>query len=258
MQESTIALRGTKLHMRRAGSGPPLLFLHGAQGLAGWPRALEILARDFTVLAPDHPSFGASDMPPWLERIEDLAYFYLDLLEAEGLSGVHIVGQSIGGWIGLEMAVRNTARLKSLTLVASAGLRVKGVPRADMFIVRPEELAALLFVDRALADETARDYADPAQAELHIRNRVAAARMAWNPRLCNPALAKWLHRVNVPTHLLWGDSDRIIPPAHAEAFKELISGSKVTILPSCGHVPHVERPDQFASAVAGFIRQEAS
>ena len=86
------------------------------------------------MIAPEHPGFGESDTPDWLDTIEDLAYFYLDLLEQLKLSGVHLVGLSLGGWIAAELAVRSTQRLASLTLAGAAGLRCPGVEQIDPFL----------------------------------------------------------------------------------------------------------------------------
>src|SRR5206468_12145930 len=103
----------------------------------------------------DHPGFGGSEAPAWIDDISDLAYCYLDAIEALGLSGVHILGQSLGGWIALEMAVRSTQRLRSLTLISPAGIHVKGVRKADIFIIDPEEQARLAYADPKLGEEAA-------------------------------------------------------------------------------------------------------
>ena len=256
MTESAIDIRGTKLHLRREGQGETLLFLHGVQGLAGWTPALANLARRFTVLAPDHPGFGQSDNPDWIEDVPDLGLFYLDLLDALDLRQVHVVGHSLGGWIALEMAVCSTARVKSLTLVDTAGLRVAGIARGDMFICSPSELTRLLFADaKSGASWLAQWQESLAQQEIYDRNRYAAAKLTWQPRLFNPKLEKWLHRVDVPTHIIWGDQDRVIPPAYAAALQERIAGAQVTMLPGCGHLLDIERPDLFADAVTGFIER---
>src|SRR6187551_1603924 len=100
----TIEINGCKVSLRRGGSGVPLLYLHGTDGLAEWPAMLDTLAERFDVIAPDHPGFGASDVPPWIDDVSDVAYLYLDAIEKLGLSRLHVVGQSLGGWIALEMA----------------------------------------------------------------------------------------------------------------------------------------------------------
>lgn len=254
----TIDVRGCKTHVRRMGKGPTLLYLHGMRGLYGEPPFLQRLAERYEVIAPDHPGFGSSDDPEWLDSIGDLAYFYADFIDALELRDVHLVGHSIGGWIALQLAVRSSANLRSLSLVSSAGIRVKGVPRADTFLVSPEELANLLFVNGELANEFVEQEADPERFQFNFKNQVTSAKLTWQPRLCDPQLSKWLHRITIPTFILWGDSDRIIPPQYAEALHGAIAGSTVQILPQCGHVPTVEKPDLFVGAISGFIQKVAS
>jgi len=213
----TIDLQGCKLSLARGGEGPPLIYLHGTDGLADWPVLLDRLAGRFDVIAPDHPGFGGSEAPAWIDDISDLAYCYLDAMQVLGLSGVHIIGQSLGGWIALEMAVRSAQRLRSLTLISSAGIHVKGVRKADIFIIDPEEQARLAYADPKLGEEAAARTATEKYQDLAVLNRIASARFGWQPRFFNPRLERWLHRVNIPTHIIWGDGDRIIPPAYAEA-----------------------------------------
>ena len=250
----TIEINGCKLSLARGGKGVPLMYLHGPDGLADWPAILDTLAQRFDVIVPDHPGFGASEAPAWIDDISDVAYCYLDAIETLGLSGVHVVGQSLGGWIALEMAVRSTERLRSLTLISSAGIHVKGVPKTDIFIVDPEELARLTYVDPKIGEEAATRAGAEKYQELAILNRIASARFGWQPRFFNPRLERWLHRVNVPTHVIWGDGDRIIPPAYAEAFHRLIPGSTLTMIPNAGHLPHVERAAAVAQAMQTFLR----
>jgi pimeloyl-ACP methyl ester carboxylesterase len=249
--ETSVGVRGCNLHVRRAGAGEPLLFLHGIQGISTWPRSLDLLAEHFEVIAPDHPGFGRSDDADWIDDISDLAYFYLDTLDVLGLAEVHLVGQSIGGWTALDMAIRSSSRLKSLTLVSAAGIRVTGVPRADTFICTHDELARLLFAGNG-ADWHA-EWSAPELGDIYDRNRIAAAKLSWQPRLFDPKLEKWLHRIDVPTHIVWGEDDAVLPPAYATALQKRIAGAHVTLLPACGHLVHLERPDLFSAGVRAFI-----
>jgi pimeloyl-ACP methyl ester carboxylesterase len=250
----TIEINGCKLSLRRGGSGVPLMYLHGTDGLAEWPVMLDTLAEKFDVIAPDHPGFGASEVPPWIDDVSDVAYLYLDAIEKLGLSRLHVVGQSLGGWIALEMAVRSTARLRSLTLISSAGIHVKGVPKADIFMIDPEEQARLAYADAQAGEAAAARAAADKYQDQAVLNRIASARFGWQPRFFNPRLERWLHRVNVPTHVIWGDQDRIIPPAYGAAFHRLIPGSKLTTIPDAGHLPHVERADAVANAMHSFLQ----
>ena len=250
----TVEINGCKLGFARGGKGPPLVYLHGTDGLSEWPALLDTLAESFDVIAPDHPGFGGSEAPAWIDDISDLAYCYLDAIEALGLSGVNIVGQSLGGWIALEMAVRSTERLRSLTLISAAGIHVKGVPKSDIFIIDPEELARLAYADPKLGEEAAARASSDKYQDIAILNRIASARFGWQPRFFNPRLERWLHRVKIPTHIIWGEGDRIIPPAYAEAFHRLIPGSTLTMIANAGHLPHVERADDVAQAIQKFLR----
>jgi pimeloyl-ACP methyl ester carboxylesterase len=252
--ESAVEINGSTLHLRRGGRGAPLLFLHGTDGLAEWPAILDTLAASFEVIVPDHPGFGASTLAPWADDISDLAYVYLGLIEKLDLAAVHVVGHSLGGWIALEMAVRSTQRLRSLTLIASAGIHVKGVPKADIFMLDPEEQARLAYADPALGEAAATRAAADKYQDQAILNRLASARFGWQPRFFNPRLERWLCRVDVPTHIVWGEHDRIIPQAYAQALHRRIAGSTLTVVPGAGHLPHVERTAEVASAMQSFLK----
>jgi pimeloyl-ACP methyl ester carboxylesterase len=248
-KETTLKLDGCDLFVRRAGNGPPLLFLHGARGFPGWLPFFQSLSERFDVIVPDHPGFGRSSVPDWLDDVGDLAYFYQDLLAHLNLSSVHLVGHSIGGWMALEIAVRSTQRLKTLTLINSAGIRIKGKPIANIFIMDREESARAAFADPKLIAAQLDMPMTPELQETMVKNQAATARLAWQPRLFNPKLHKWLHRVTIPTLIVWGDKDGIIPPDYAAAFNEAIAGSRVTMVPGVAHSPHVENPAAVLDAI---------
>jgi pimeloyl-ACP methyl ester carboxylesterase len=251
---TTIDVNGGRLALRRGGGGEPLLYLHGTDGLTEWPAMLDRLAERYEVIAPDHPGFGASALPSCIDDVSDLAYFYLDAIAALGLTGLHVVGQSLGGWIALEMAVRSTQRLRTLTLISSAGIHVKGTPKADIFIIDPEEQARLAYADPKLGEAAAERATTQKFSDAAVLNRIASARYGWQPRFFNPRLERWLHRVDVPTHIIWGERDRIIPPVYAQAFHRLIPGSRVSMIARAGHLPHVERENEVAAAIQHFLQ----
>ena len=247
-----IEVDGCKLNLRRGGSGEPLLYLHEAGGAPAVLPFMEKLAERFDVLVPEHPGFGASDEPGWLENMHDLAYFYLDVLESLELRGVHLVGSSLGGWLALEMAVRDASRLKSLVLVGPAGISVPGVAPGDVFLWSPEELARNLFFDPALAEKMLAQPVTPELLDVSLKNRHTVARLGWEPRMHDPFLRKWLHRVNVPVKIVWGEADKILPVAYAREFKRLMPGAEIDIIPRCGHLPQAERPEEFCDIVMRF------
>jgi pimeloyl-ACP methyl ester carboxylesterase len=251
---STLAIRDCNIRLMRGGQGRPLLFLHGGSGAGAWLPFLSTLATRFDVLVPEHPGFGSSDTPPWLDNVADLANFYLDFLDVLDLNGVHLVGHSLGGWIAVELAVRNTNRLASLTLVAASGIHVNGVEQVDIFLSSDEQRIRDLFYDQRLA-EAVLPIALRAEAEdAGIKNRMSTAKLTWHPRNHDPNLHKWLHRIDVPTLLIWGDHDRLIPKEYAYAYQRLIPGAQVAIIPDCGHAPQIEQEHAFTGAIESFTR----
>src|SRR5262249_22054242 len=121
-----LSIRGTPIHLLREGSGPALLFLHGAGGAGRWLLFQERLARCFKVYSPTPPGDGGSPAAEWIEHISDLAFHYLDVLDTLGLERAHLVGASFGGWIAAEIATMASHRLQSLVLIDPVGIRVDG------------------------------------------------------------------------------------------------------------------------------------
>jgi pimeloyl-ACP methyl ester carboxylesterase len=247
--ESFVELNGCRTHLRRAGKGQPLLFLHGASGAPVIMPFMRTLAASFDVLVTEHPGYGRSDEPEWLENIHDMAYFYLDFLQKLDLKDVVLVGSSMGGWIAAEVAVRDTSRLKSVVLVSPAGLSAPGVLPADIFLLPPEDMVRALFLDQKLAEARLAEPVTPESIDMALKNRHTTARLAWEPRLHDPHLAKWLHRIDVPVTIVWGEQDRILPVGLAAEFKKHLPGAKLEIIPNCGHLPHAEKHDQFVRIV---------
>ncbi len=247
-----LEIDGCRINLRRGGAGAPLLYLHGASGAPVVMPFMEKLAGSFDVLVPEHPGFGLSGEPEWLENIHDLAYFYLDFLRHLDLRNVLVVGSSIGGWLALEMAVRDAARIRSLVLVGPAGISAPGVQPADIFMWSPEELVRNLFHDQKLAEARLAEPVTPEQVDIALKNRHTAARLAWEPRLHDPFLHKWLHRVTVPVKIVWGENDTILPVAYARAFQKLMPHAELEIIPTCGHLPQAEKADRFCDSVLRF------
>jgi pimeloyl-ACP methyl ester carboxylesterase len=258
IDEQTVSVRGTALRTVRAGRGEPLLFLHGGAGFEGMGAALRKLSERHDCIAPQHPGFGGSPVPPWLDRVADLANFYLDFIAQQGLRGVHLVGYDLGGWIAAEMAVRNTSALRSLTLVGSQGLHVPGTETADVFLGSYDQVLRNTIHDPAVLDKLLATPVTEQDSEVRIRDREIAARLTWQPRGHDPHLAKWLHRIDIPTLVVWGELDRLLPLAVGEGWRERVPGAELAVIPQCGHAPHLERPDAFAQAFQAFSSRRSA
>ncbi len=175
-----------------------------------------------------------------------MAYFYLDFLKQLNLRNVTIVGSSMGGWMAMEIAVRDTSRLKSLVLVSPAGIAAPGARPADIFLMPPEVLVRNLFVDQKLAEAR---LAAPEDVDVALKNHSTTARLAWEPRLHDPFLPKWLHRIDVPVKIIWGREDRILPVGISKELKRLMPGAELHVMDNVGHLPHAERVDEFVDIV---------
>ena len=250
---SDLKVRDVTLKVHRAGSGNTVLFLHGAGGVPQWLPFFDALAEHYEVLVPEHPGFGGSDDPPWLRSIADLALFYLDLLEEAGLDRIHLIGNSLGGWLAAELLIRDRSRFKSLVQLAPAGIRVKGVPPGDNFIWGPEEALRNLYHDQSYADRILSLTPSEAQVDVMLHNRFTVAKLGWQPRWYDPDLEKWLHRIKLPALVVWGENDKIMPPAYAALWKERLPDARLVMLEACGHLPHVEHAATVARHVRDFF-----
>ncbi len=205
------------------------------------------------MIAPEHPGF-AGKLPDWMMSTGDVAFFYLDMLRALALEEVHLVGHSIGGWIAAEIAIRSTQRIRSLSLLAPAGVAAADADYPDIFLWAPEDTTRRQFHDAALAETQLRAQAERG-VDAALQNRAALARLAWNPRLHNPQLEHWLHRIDVPTLLIWGEEDRIVPFACHRPFLQRIAGARLISLPGAGHADALLRPDDAGVRLDAFFRE---
>lgn len=252
---TTVTVQGVTIRLHRLGHGAPVLFLHGAGGLAQWLPFYDALGDGFELLVPEHPGFGASDDPPWIRDVPDLAMFYLDFIEALRLDRFHLIGHSLGGWVAAEMLVRDRARCRSLTLIAPAGVRIKGLPSGDLFIWNPEETQRNLYYDQSFADAVLAQRPSEEQIDVMLKNRFTATKFGWQPRWFDPHLEKWLHRIKLPTLVIWGEDDKIFPVAYAERWRELLPEARVVTLARCGHVPQLEQAQAVIAETRAFLKE---
>lgn len=252
----SMTVRSTPVRVMRKGQGAPLLLLRGDDASEGWRDYMETLAQSFDVIAPEHPGFGGAAKPEWLDGVSDMANFYLDMIEALGLDGVSLVGLGLGGWIAADMALRARGRIASLTLSDAPGLKIDGVEGIDLFLVSEEQGIADKFADKAKADSELAYKLTPETEDTRIANQMVIAQMAWSPRWHDPALRRWIHRIDLPTLIVWGEKDAIVPLAHAREWGKLIKGARIEVIPNCGHTPYIENPKAFLAAVSKFLADE--
>jgi pimeloyl-ACP methyl ester carboxylesterase len=248
---STVTLCGAAIEMKRAGAGRPMLVLHGGGGSPRFLPAMQKLAEQFDVFIPQAPGFGGTPAPAWLETIADLANFYLEFLTQFDLKRVHLVGLSLGGWTAAELALRDPSRLASLTLMDAPGIAAPGIEPRDPSSVSEEQITRDTYFDPKLAAD-ARTRAAAGNPAVAQANRQLVKKLAWQHRNHDPLLQRWLSRIRIPTHIVWGENDRLFPPVYGETWAKAIAGAKLTVIPRCGHLPIQEQPEAFATAVAAF------
>ncbi len=256
MRETTIDVRGAKIRALEAGSGAPVLYLHGMDGPRADPLLME-LARSHRVIAPEIPGFGRSAVPPWMTSVADAALFGLDLVEALKIDRLHLVGHCIGGWIAAEMAVRHATPFASLALVSPMGVQSATPPKDDVFIPSPDAVLRAQFHDAALAEKEIAARAGE-DIDIVLQNRTGLARLGWTPRFANLQLPHWLHRIHAPTLILWGEQDRVVPPDCADIFRREILRAEVLLYAGCGHAVPWECGADAARRIAALIAQPFS
>ena len=250
--------RGARVRVLEAGSGAPVVFLHGAGGLLDENPFLDELATRYRVYAPELPGYGESLGEELLEDMLDFALHGWDVVAALGLERPNIVGHSMGGMIAAEMAAVAPHDLAKLVLVSAAGLWIPEHPIPDIFAFLPHEYAQVLFHDPAAGQALLTGGLDftnmQALADFYVANsrRMATAGKILFP-IPNRRVAKRLYRVTAETLVVWGKQDRLIPPVYGEKWIQLIPDARLVQLDAAGHMLPYEQPRACATVVANFI-----
>lgn len=247
---------GMNLEVLRRGKGKkPLVIFYDEEALTLESPILDALDGSFQAAIVSPPGFGASDRPDWIETIDDCAYICMDALDALKVRDATVIGFGLGGWLAAEIAIKSTHNMARLVLVDPFGIKVGGpLDRdiQDIWFLSPEKLLEAKYAD---IEKGKIDYTVMPESKLEIiaRNKESYARFCWMPYMHNTKLRGRLHRINVPTLVVWGEKDGIITPAYGRAFAREIPGAKFTTIAKAGHFPHIEQPEAFLKAIAGFV-----
>ncbi len=255
--EGTTQIAGANLHIVKGGSGDPLLVLHDEMGPTAPLQFTEELARDFTLHMPSHPGFGITERLEWIMNMRDLAGWYLRALEELGLDRVNVLGFSLGGWLAAEMACQSPQSFNKMALVAPSGILPPTGEILDMFLIVAREYLEVGLLDPNSTREfpsICPEEPSPEQVELWEVAREEAARLCWRPYMYHPALPHLLGRLkDLPTLLVWGEQDAVVPASAGEAYQQAIQGARLEILPGCGHHPELEKTEEFVGLVRDFF-----
>jgi pimeloyl-ACP methyl ester carboxylesterase len=255
----TLDLPQGKITVSRKGSGQQILLLHGGGGpVINLPFA-DALAENYELISPVHPGYNGTPAPDHFDGMSDLVHFYLDVLDAIDIDNAILIGFSMGGWLAAELASISCEKFSRLILVDAVGVKHGGPTDrdiADVFGLPGDKLAQIMWHDASKAPDPA-DMTDE-QMEMMAGNRNALALYTWEPYMHNPKLRHWLHRIDIPTLLIWGASDGLVPPDYGRKYAALIPGAKFVEIPEAGHSPHGEQPEKFVQAVTQFVGEGAA
>lgn len=254
MELKTIQTRHAPVRYLEGGSGQPLVFLHGAGGLTPQDPFVAALAERFHVHAPFLPGYGDSEEAPSLRDMLDFTLHTADVVEALGLKDPILVGHSMGGMIAAEMAAVAPNDFSRLVLLCPAGLWLDDHPIPDIFATLPYEMPGLLFHDAeagAAMMTSGLAVDDPGFLQTYLVTNARQLGMAGKILFPIPerGLASRLYRVKARTLLVWGDSDRLVPPVYAQEFKRLIPAAQLVSVPEAGHMIHWEKTRACVEAV---------
>jgi len=237
------------------GGGRPFLLLHGGAGPQSVDGFADLLAAQGRVIVPVHPGFGGTPRPEGLDSIRLLGRVYTRLLDELGLTGVTVVGNSIGGWIAAEIALLGSPRVSGVVLVDAAGLAIEDYPAPDFFSLSMDQVAELSYY-RPDAFRLDLDHMPEAAKALMAGNRAALA-VYGGPAMADPGLLDRLPDITVPVLAVWGEADRMIPVEHGRAYAKAIPGARFLLIAEAGHLPQLETPDRLLAAVRDFAETTA-
>jgi pimeloyl-ACP methyl ester carboxylesterase len=249
----TLKINGIDTVVLEAGSGPPLVFLHGAGTVTGFDFA-ESWSRKFRVIVPYHPGFGASADDPAIDGIHDYVLHYVELFDHLELRQFRLVGQSMGGFIASTFAVEHRHRVEKLALACPIGIPVPpGHPTVNFLAVPPEELPALLAHNPQTVIKHLPTGAPPPEfiAE-RVKEATAAGRvLGEGKRTFDAKLLRHLHRLTMPTLLVWGKQDKLTPTAQHTTWAKALPNATVRLFDNAGHLVLDEAPGA-VTAIADF------
>ena len=270
---SYLELHGERIAYRDAGAGEALLLIHGMAGSsATWRAVIPELAKKYRVVAPDLLGHGESTKPRGDYSLGAFAASLRDLLDELGISRATVVGQSLGGGVAMQFTYQHRDYCQRLALISSGGLgpdlnwilRILSAPGAELLlpVVAPRPVlnvgnklgSWLTSAGSVAARQRNVERVLVVSGSAHAAG--ISAYLALGRRLPGPAVSA-LGKIHVshglPTLLIWGEEDRIIPVAHGRAAHDAVPGSRLEVLPGVGHFPHVESPAAVVDILDDFI-----
>ncbi|HEY5082826.1 MAG TPA: alpha/beta hydrolase [Bauldia sp.] len=249
LKKNTLSINRIDTVVYTGGTGEPLLFLHGTGTFHGFEFAKD-WADKFHVIHPHHPGFGESGDAPAMDTFHDYVMHYVEMLDILGVDKVHAVGFSLGGFLAAHFASEHPERVKTLSLVAPAGMRSKEHPMLDVLMASSEQIVESMAFDFEVLKPWLPTGPDPDFLGARYREAASMARLLWE-KPWDQKFLRYLHRITMPTLIVWGQEDKIIPFQHADLWKAKLPNAKVKVFKNAGHLVLDEKREA-ADAVAAF------
>jgi pimeloyl-ACP methyl ester carboxylesterase len=256
--EETVRVAGAQLAMVKGGSGKPLLILHDELGYPGWMTWNETLGHERELFIPLQPGFGKTPKLEWVRTYRDLAGFYSQVLRELKLDPVDVIGYSAGGFIAAEMVAADPRIFSRMVLVGPMGIKPTEGEIMDIFPITMRTHLRATVADPHGTPEFLKLYGGemtPEQFEAFEDARAESARIGWEPYMHNPALPYLLRGTKVPTLLVWGTKDRVVPRGCIDEYKKAIPGAQVATIEGAGHRPEIENSSEFVKIVSRFLSE---
>jgi pimeloyl-ACP methyl ester carboxylesterase len=245
-----LTIDGVKTVVHTAGTGDPLVLFHGAGTVDGFEFA-EPWTSKFRVIVPYHPGFGESGDDPTFTDIHDYVMHYLELFDALKVDTMHLVGLSMGGYLAAKFASEHGHRIKKLVLIAPYGLNIPEHPTLDTIAVPGEELIPMLVSNFDTLKRSLPEKPDMEFLAARYREATSFARLFWE-HPTDPKFPRHLHRVKMPTLIVWGEEDWVTLVQHAPAWRKLIPNSELMVVKGAGHIVQRDKPET-VDAIARFL-----
>ena len=251
--ERDVQLATGKIRVLEGGTGTPVVVLHHSWGGPGWlPFHDALVGAGARAIVPDMPGWGGSERPAWAREPRDIAIIVGRLIEALALDGAKLVGLGFGGYVAAELATMNPSRLSAVVLVGAAGLQPKSGEILDQMMLSHRKYVEESFRDADaytayMGEEPPDDVRD-----LWDFSREMTARVTWKPYMFNRRLAPLLGDMHLPTLLVWGKDDKVVPYECAEQYQAALPNASISVVEGAGHVVELEQPERLAALVAAF------
>ncbi|MBY6114855.1 alpha/beta hydrolase [Mameliella alba] len=258
--ETRVRIAGLNIDLVDLGSGQPILYLHGLDGIFPDHPFLLGLSQKARVIAPWHPGFGHSEGPDAFQTIHDLANFYAHFLREQDLKDVTVIGAGFGGWIALELAATGCERIGTLALIGSVGMKFRDRETREIADIYGTPFAQFEALEYADPDNKLNKYTEMSDWQMWAlaRSREAVARYGWKPYMHDPALRHWAGLIDVPTLVVWGAEDGVTPPDYGRQMAGAIPGAVFETVTKAGHHPWHEQPEDTLRLLREFLETSAA